>query len=114
MGDRILEQIVQLENGLQRQLEQETARAAAWRDGELADLDRRLESAVAATDEQDRLVIEREVAAAEREAAVLEENERTRCRRLAELSDSDLQRLLLRHLEAILPESLHDHPDGES
>lgn len=114
MTERLLEQIVQLENGLQHQLEQETERAATWRDRELETLDRQLEEVREEVRQRDREVIERETVRIREEAAELEAEEKEHCRKLSALPDSALIRVLKRHLKAILPEPGHDHSNGES
>ncbi|PLX78664.1 MAG: hypothetical protein C0616_13810 [Desulfuromonas sp.] len=114
MTERLLEQIVQLENGLQHQLEQETERAAQWCDRELEALDRQLEEIRGEVRQQDKEVVEREKVRIREEAKLLEAKEGEHCRRLSSLPDADLRRVLRSHLTAILPEPDHDHPDGKS
>lgn len=113
MGDRLLTTIIELENALQEEYCREERRAAAWREREVAALERNL----AATRRQlsaETLAAETPARqAAEAEAARRRQAAERLCARLTALPDVFLEAMLRRALCLLLPEDDHDHPHGQ-
>jgi hypothetical protein len=113
MGDRLLSGIIELEKTLREEERREAARAAAWRERELAALAAELTAArlALAQRDEDAVAVARE--AAEAEGAALLAAGAERCTRLAALPEAFLESLLRRQLGRLLPEADDDHPDGQ-
>jgi len=113
MSDRLLTSIIELEKALQAEVAGEAARAAAWRERELAIL----AAAMEAAGHQLRTMEAEQVAAARRaaeaDAAQLQRETVAWCQHLAALPDKVLERVLLRQLPLLMPEAGDDHPHGQ-
>lgn len=114
MTDGLLAEIILLEKELQASLSAEEQRCRAWRDRELAQLDRALDEAREAADGSGQRRIEQARVAAEQEAEELLRRTRLWCRVVDTLSEKTLRDSLRRHLAEVLPEVSDDHPHGES
>ncbi len=113
MKDGLLDEIIHLEKQLQDEVAVEEARAATWRDRELASLAEAKTRADAAEEEHRRQAMATADETARREAEELESRVTALCLRLENLADETLLRVLQRHLPTLLPGSDHDHPHGE-
>ena len=113
MSDRLLTSIIELERSLQGEVASEQARAVAWLERELA----MLAAEMKASGQQLLTAEAEQVAAARREAeaaaAQLQQDSAAWCKRLAELPDAVLERVLLRQLPLLMPEAGNDHPHGQ-
>jgi len=113
MSDLLLENIIALEKRLQRQLEAERSRAAAWQERELDALAATLAAAEAATDQLDQQALAAARVELEAQAAAMVAAAATLAERLAALDNAELEQRLRARLDAILPETGHDHPHGQ-
>lgn len=112
MGKGILAHIVAFERQLQDEIAAERVKAEAWRQNELALLERQLE---AVRSGRDRVAEEVAHLIASQVPKELEEERRRAGMRLLALRrapESLNDSLIIGILENILPESQHDHQDG--
>ena len=114
MADKLLNDVIQLENRIQEQLRDEQCRADAWLERvrtEQGELARRAGRQLA---EQNRQVLAGAKRRAEQQAAQLEAREQECCRRLERLDDELLKEVLRRQVNRILPGRVDDHQDVQS
>ena len=114
MTDGLLENIIQLEKQIQAEVAEEQERAKTWQERELAQLDQKLETARANEEERCRQTLTEQNTAVHQDVAKIKAETDAWCKRLAELDDATLSRVLKRKLAAILPGGDHDHPHGQS
>ncbi|PLX92742.1 MAG: hypothetical protein C0621_08895 [Desulfuromonas sp.] len=109
MADRVLQEVIALEEHLHQQYRQEQQRAKRWlqqvRDEETA--------ADAALEEELRLKVDAERSEAQRqaedEAAVIRQRALLLCEKVRQLRDDELDTILGRYLQRLLPGDDDDH-----
>jgi len=113
MGDYLLNAIITLEKELQSQVREESSRASAWRERQLAELAREEQElhtalANARTEQIEAARRAAEARGAEELAAI-----RSWCTRLEGLSDENCIDLLKPLLRRLLPEAGDDYQNGK-
>lgn len=113
MGDHLLKAIITLEKELQSQVQKESARAAAWRERQFAELageDQEFRATLA-TARSEQLEVARRAAAAKGEEQLAAA--RSWCARLESLPDEICLAQLQLLLRRLLPEAGDDYPHGQ-
>ena len=113
MGDHLLSAIITLEKELQSQVQKESARAAAWREHQFAELAREEQEfrATLATTRLEQLEAARQAAEARGEEQLTAT--RNWCARLESLPDAICLAQLQPLLDRLLPEAGDDYPHGQ-
>jgi phage shock protein A len=114
MSEQLLSTIIALEKELQRQVQEELSRAAAWRERQLAALAKEEERVrtTLATERAAQIEADRRSAVAEGERAVA--TVRLWCARLEALPEDVCVAQLVPLLRRLLPEAGDDHAHGQS
>ncbi len=114
MHDHLLDDIIQLEKALQRQIENEKVRIQSWLEQERTLLEALPQEPEAVQTDIFADAIAQARSAAEHEAGLRRDVVAKRCSRLADLPTDWLIELLKHHLQGLLPEDGNDCQDGES